>query len=282
MNIVFCDIDGTFQEMGEDIPAINYKAIDALQEQGDHFVFVTGRGFEQIQEVLAPLKKECDVIFSNGAGQKLVGEALEYTHVLSFATCCQIIKALEQADVFYHLHTSHGVFLKPSERYTHQFAELRKKLAPLGEAGTKIMDFKEEYFAKDCQHVNDPLTYLAEHPEVKVLKIELMDANDEKQARLKEALTQDEVYIFSSFVQCMEFVNPLSNKGAAVSEFLSTYPEAKSFGIGDAENDLTMLAAVDYPVAVANASDAMKEACSFITGSAKKGGVGQFIFEHII
>lgn len=282
MNIVFCDIDGTFQEMGEEIPDINYKAIEALQNQGDHFVFVTGRGYEQIQEVIAPLKKECDVIFSNGAGHKLVGQELKYTHVLSLASCRRIITVLEKEDAFYHLHTSQGVFLRPSETYAYQFGELRKKLASLGEAGTKIMDFKEQYFAEECQPVNNPIAYLAEHPEINVLKIEMMDADNVKQARIYEQLKNDDLYIFSSFIQCMEFVNPLSSKGTAIEEFLKAYPKAKSFGIGDAENDLAMLATVDYPVAVANASNTIKEQCSFITVSAKEGGVGRFIFDQVI
>ena len=51
MQIVFSDIDGTFQEMGHPIHEINKEAIRCLQDQGDHFVFVTGRGFELVQDV---------------------------------------------------------------------------------------------------------------------------------------------------------------------------------------------------------------------------------------
>lgn len=45
MQIVFSDIDGTFQEMGQPVPEINKTAINYLKAQGDHFVFVTGRGY---------------------------------------------------------------------------------------------------------------------------------------------------------------------------------------------------------------------------------------------
>lgn len=51
MNIIFSDIDGTFQDLGADIAQINIDAIDALQKHQDKFVFVTGRGLEMVEEM---------------------------------------------------------------------------------------------------------------------------------------------------------------------------------------------------------------------------------------
>ncbi|MGX7244815.1 HAD-IIB family hydrolase [Enterococcus quebecensis] len=282
MNVVFCDIDGTFQDIGVDVPKINYDAIDALQKQGDHFVFISGRGYSQLTELMESLTNDCDVIFSNGAGYKLIGEEPVYQHDLSIEECQKAINVLEERTIFYHIHTNTGVILKPVQQYEKQLLALREKLKPLGETGGKIMDFKEGYFKEECQHVEEPIEYLKTHPEVKVVKIEIMEADDQELEALRELLTSDTMYVFSSFIQCMEMVNPLSSKGYAIKEFMRKYPKAKSYGIGDGENDLAMLDVVDVAVAVGNAKDIVKEKSAHIVSECKDGGVGEFIFNQLI
>ncbi|MFU7539171.1 HAD family hydrolase, partial [Enterococcus casseliflavus] len=134
MQIVFSDIDGTFQEMGHPIHEINKEAIRCLQDQGDHFVFVTGRGFELVQDMMAEEGLSCDVIFGNGAGLMLKGEAPVLTHTLPYKTLAQVIGILETEEVFYFLHTDHGIISPQAHLYEAQFQESRKQLlAELGE-----------------------------------------------------------------------------------------------------------------------------------------------------
>lgn len=282
MNIVFCDIDGTFQEMGRDVAPINFEAIYALQKQGDRFVFISGRGYNQLTELTSQLENECDVIFSNGGGFKRIGEPIRYNHALSMDACETILTLLEDRKLFYHLHTSQGVILKPISYYQSNIKALRKKLAYLGEDGKKIMDVKETFFTEECMHVGNPLLYLKDHPEIKVMKIEIMEADDLEHRQLREELTSDSTYVFSSFVQCLEVTNPLSSKGNAINEYMEDFPEAVSYGIGDGENDLAMLEVVDVPVAVANAKDSVKENCQLIIGECIDAGVGTFLFEQLI
>lgn len=282
MNIVFCDIDGTFQDLGGEVPQINYDAIYALQKQGDHFVFISGRGYAQLTELMEQLASECDVIFSNGGGHKLVGEPVQYNHCLSMAECERAMAILEERNIFYHIHTNEGIILKAVENYESNIAALRQKLEPMGAMGKQIMDFKESFFKEQCQHVDDPYRYLTEHPELKVMKIELMEASDQEHELLRDVLSSDSAEVFSSFIQCLEIVDPKSSKGNAINEFMKQYPGARSYGIGDGENDLAMLDVVDVPVAVGNAKPIVKEKCQKIIGDCLDGGVGQFIFEEII
>ncbi|WP_086350334.1 HAD-IIB family hydrolase [Candidatus Enterococcus clewellii] len=282
MNVVFCDIDGTFQDIGGDIPAINFEAIEALQKQGDHFVFISGRGYEQLHELLGMLKGDCDVIFSNGAGYRLMGEEPIYRAWLSLEKCREAAAFLEQREVFYFIHTDEGIIMKPYELYTKNFSALREKMMVMGETGKKIMDFKENFFANDCLHVADPIAYLEEHPELKALKIEIMEASDEELDYLRTELNGEDTYVFSSYFQCLEIVNPISSKGHAVNHFMAEFPDGKSYGIGDGENDLAMLATVDVAVAVENAQENVKEQAHIIAPHCLEGGVGQFIFEHLI
>lgn len=282
MNVVFCDIDGTFQDIGGDIPAVNFDAIEALQKQGDHFVFISGRGYDQLHEILGMLKGDCDVIFSNGAGYRLVGEEPVYRAWLSLEKCQEAAAFLEQREIFYFIHTDEGIIMKPYELYTNHFTALRETFRSMGEIGTKIMDFKEKFFKEECLHVEDPIEYLQAHPELKALKIEIMEASNEELDYLRAALNGEDTYVFSSYFQCLEIVNPISSKGHAVNHFMTEFPEGKSYGIGDGENDLAMLEAVDVAVAVENAKESVKEQADIIAPECLEGGVGQFIFKHLI
>ena len=282
MNVVFCDIDGTFQEMGEPVPQINFEAIYALQKQGDHFVFITGRGYDQLSDLMGELKTECDVIFSNGGGVKRKGQPVVYNHCLSIEDCEKIITILEEKQLFYHLHTNQNILLKSMDCYQSNLLALRKKLAPMGVIGKQIMDYKETFFTEECKHVDNPLTYIKEHPEIKVMKIELMEAEDTIHLELRDLLKSKSTYVFSSFVQCLEITNPLSSKGEAIKEYMKEFPEAVSYGIGDGENDLAMLQVVAVPLAVSNAKQLVKEQCNQIIGECATGGVGHFIFDTLI
>ena len=281
MNIVFCDIDGTFQNLAGPIPQVNFDSIEALHKQGDHFVFVTGRGYGQLDELMNQMDSECDVIFGNGSGYKLVGNDVNYRQCLTIKETERILSILEERAIFYHIHTSEGIILKPISNYQKNILALREKMAFLGETGKEIMDFKEKYFAEQ-QHISNPLTYLKEHPEIKITKIELMEASDQELGTLRELLTSETSYVFSSLIQCLEVVHPQSTKGHAIQEFMENFAGATSYGIGDGENDLAMLEVVDIPVAVGNAQEIVKERCSKIIGDCESGGVGHFIFEELI
>lgn len=281
MNIVFCDIDGTFQNLGGAIPQVNFDSIEALKKQGDHFVFVTGRGYGQLDELIDQMDSECDVIFGNGSGYKLVGAEVKYRQCLTIEETGRVLGILEERAVFYHIHTSQGIILRPVSTYQKNILALREKMVFMGERGKEIMDFKETFFEEQQQMAN-PLAYLKEHPEVKIIKVELMEASDEERNFLREKLASEMAYIFSSFTQCLEVVHPQSTKGHAIHEFMENFPEATSYGIGDGENDLAMLEVVDVPVAVANANEMVKERCNKIIGECESGGVGNFIFEELI
>ncbi|MGY3777722.1 HAD-IIB family hydrolase [Isobaculum melis] len=282
MITVFSDIDGTFHSPGSEIAPINLEAIAALQKQGDHFVFVSGRGCHQIVDLLTKAGQDCDMIFSNGAGYKLVGEAPVYENCLSIADCVKVLEIVEKEDIFYHIHTSEGIFLKPMHHYQTHLQKLRKKFETLGEQGTVVMDFKENYFTNECGHHEDLIGFFKENPEIHILKVELMDADDQIREQLIGKLASTGLYTFSSFFTALEVVHPHSNKGAAIQNYLAKMPSEKTYGIGDAENDFAMLEVVDVPVAVENATAAIKEKCQMVIGPCDSGGVGQFIFDQLI
>lgn len=284
MNIVFSDIDGTFYEMGSEIAPINLDAIDALQNQGDRFVFISGRGCTQIEEMLKELDKECDYIFGNGAGYKIGNAKPIYESCLSLEESEQVIRILEEQDAFYHVHTNQGIYLKPIAGYAAHIVRLKKHfMEELGERGQAMMQVKENYFTFDCQHIEgDILEFFRSQHDLKILKVELMEGDEKRTQEIIEAMKGMNVTTFSSFFTGLEIVHPESNKGVAIERYLQQFPESVTYGVGDAVNDLPMFEAVDVSVAMGNAEPAIQSICQYVTESCGVGGLGQFIFKELI
>lgn len=282
MKIVFCDVDGTFCHYGDPIPQINIDAIKALQAQGDRFVFVSGRNLEQINSILEEHNVDCDMIFANGSGFCLMGEKPRYTSILDANLLSHIMPILDEEDVFYHCHTDKGVTLRPMHHYKAHFERLIPFFNALGEQGATAIKFKENYFTHDCHHHESPLSYFQQHPEIKVLKFEIMEPDAEKTQKIISRLAPYNVYHYSSFPSNLEIVHPNATKGHGIRDYLALFPASKTYALGDEKNDIEMFEAVDFKVAVANAKEQIKEMADHITDDVMSGGVGKFIFEHLI
>lgn len=172
--------------------------------------------------------------------------------------------------------------MKSVENYRGNLADLRESMEFMGEQRHFLMDFKTNYFEETCHHVTDVVEFFEANPERVIVKVELMEASDDKHQILREKLSSADSYVFKSYVKTLEIVNPASTKGAAIQSYMKKYPGATSYGLGDGENDLPMLEVVDISVAVDNATDAVKEKSDRIVASCEDGGVGQFIFEEIL
>lgn len=280
MNIVFSDIDGTFQGLGLPVAPINLEAVDYLKARGDHFVFVTGRGIDMVEMMQEELGISCDIIFGNGAGLKKDGETATYRNCLTLSDLEAVLPILEGLGLLYFVHTDKETVIPTVDRFDQNLADLAESLGSLGETGKQIMAYKKDYFENECHQVPDVLAFFKAQRDRHIVKIELMEASDRKHEVVRDQLSALTVFFFSSFVHTLEIVNPLSTKGAAIRSYLQDFTAYKSFGIGDGENDLPMFEAVNVAVAMENAPEDIKDKCDVVTESCESGGVGKFIFDY--
>lgn len=279
---VFCDVDGTFCHYNEPVSELNLAAVRALQEKGNRFVFVSGRSASQLEELNQTYGLECDLIFANGAGYQHFGQSPNYEHILASEELDLILPLIEKLGLFYHCHTSEGIYLKPMSEYQAHFERLKVAFYELGDFGKKAIAFKEHYFTNDCHNIDSPKEYFESNPNIKVMKIEIMEPDIELLSPLKTVLEKLGLSFYSSFPTNLEIVNPNASKGIAIESYLKKFPTKISYGIGDAANDIDMLNVVDVSVAMANASDEIKAMCQYVTSDVADSGVGKFVFEHIL
>ncbi|MDO4270254.1 MAG: HAD-IIB family hydrolase [Eubacteriales bacterium] len=85
--------------------------------------------------------------------------------------------------------------------------------------------------------------------------------------------------VISSASDNLEIMSPIADKGTALGMLCRTLGTSlsRAAAVGDSENDLEMLRAVALPIAMANASDAVKAACRRTTESNAADGAAKAI-----
>ena len=98
-----------------------------------------------------------------------------------------------------------------------------------------------------------------------ILKIELLEKDEEKRQRLQTRLsTLQEVKVTTSGWDNLEITSPLVSKGTALQTYVAQHGFTKEevLVFGDSENDLSMFSCFPNSVAVANACTQIKKCCS--------------------
>jgi Cof subfamily protein (haloacid dehalogenase superfamily) len=88
-----------------------------------------------------------------------------------------------------------------------------------------------------------------------------------------------DLLVFSSVPQYIEMVNPFVDKGRALATLASilAIPLESVAAIGDGDNDVTLLRAAGFPIAMGNGTAALKAVAREIVGSVEEDGVQQAI-----
>jgi len=97
------------------------------------------------------------------------------------------------------------------------------------------------------------------------------------------AIYKEKLYIVKSTPYFLEVSDPKATKGKAI-DFLANLWDIKKeeiMAIGDQDNDIEMLLAAGYKIAMANSSQGLKEVANFITKSVDDNGVTHAINKFI-
>ncbi|MES9740423.1 HAD hydrolase family protein, partial [Peribacillus frigoritolerans] len=105
--------------------------------------------------------------------------------------------------------------------------------------------------------------------------------------KLEEAWNQfkkfDELMVVSSADHNIEITSKKASKGIALEKlaFLMNGSLDKAMAIGDSNNDLSMFQKVGYSVAMGNAKDVIKTACTTTTLTNEENGVAYAIYRYM-
>ena len=255
VKIVFTDLDSTLTISEGKIDIQNKKIFEKLADIGIPVVINTGRSIPYIIPICKQFSTSNYVIASNGAEiYNYLTKKVIYRSVILEEDLKIIDDLIRKYDLLFY---ANGI----QRRYTNK---TEKSIGTI--------------FTNYLSDINEEIAQVViESYDVNVM----IKAKQEITARESLKIANKTKHVEEGKLLYYDIVNSEVSKGTAVielCEYLNIDP-AKAMAIGDSTNDIEMLDAVGYKVAVANASDDLKEKANIITLSNKQNGVATILNE---
>ena len=257
MKILFTDLDGTLLDDNKDISAEDLSAIRKMIEAGHKFVMTTGRPLTSVKKLAEKygfmeagfylVSFNGGLIYDCGAKKPILTRRISVEHVKF------IMDAAFSSGML--AHTCAGD-LVVSEHETEQL----KTYCRLMQMDYVVVKDIREYYG---QFIN-----VVVKPPIKVNIITPFDHSSLESFRAEmRKTTAGKLFDVFSKPEMLEFSHMQSNKGDAVRFMADFYkvPMDDTIAVGDEENDCPMIEAAGICVAMANASQVVKDAADYVT-----------------
>ena len=267
IKLIAIDIDGTLLNNDRKITPGVYQALKAAEAQGVRIVLCTGRPLTGVQDLLSELDlfSETDyVITYNGSlVQKTKTKEIVSEFGLTHEEYLEVEMTARKLGVHLHVETQDTMYTA------------NRDISP--------------YTVYEAFLVNMPLKYrtpeemTADLNIIKMMMIDEPELIDAIIPQLPTSLTES-FNIVKSAPFFLEVLNKKAHKGAAVQKLAEELgiSQAEVMAIGDNENDLTMVEYAGLGVAMANATENVKQAADVITASNEEDGVAKVINDYVL
>ncbi len=255
IRLIASDMDGTLLDERSKVPPETFELIDGLYEQGVRFCVSSGRPYQFLADVFAPVADRMDFVCSNGChtvieGKTVDRELFSYQDVMALARLCEDFDNLH---VIVRDVDDHAFLLDPPVKalhYTRTLAELWNDF-PTPVTPLPTTNNLTGFVADDRgQNVMDSAY---------VLTLEMGD-------RFTFSPTDN---------YSIDFMPHDVNKGTAIQVVMDHYGISPDevVAYGDSMNDYDILRLVGYPTAMSNALYAPKQAARRVIESNREHGV---------
>lgn len=281
IKMIACDMDGTLLNSENQLSEANRMAVLAAQRSGIRFVVATGRGRQNVIELLQKKDIQCGSILLNGAVFMDEEQHQLFSLPLSKASADKAYQVFRKYELFSRIFCEDGFYSEAKKvRLMHDM------LARLG----LDHEFSEEELytmaeEDDFIGITRPLTAWEETlNQQHIYKLEAFRyGSPNLEMVCKELAEIDDIAVTSSFANNIEVTNILAQKGQMLEKVAAHYGlmHSEVMVIGDSMNDLSMFRSFSNSVAVANADIEVRKAASQITDSNDQMGVAKILFRTI-
>lgn len=258
IRLIASDLDDTLINSERMLSRRTLRAASRAMALGVRFVLASGRMLSAMRPFIRALGVNAPVIAYNGAAV-FAADTGKLTHALpvDLETAREACRRAEESGLHVQAFIDDEYVFRAHNEFTAAYAQ------GIGIPGRAL---------------GEPLSRALDRPPLKLLIIADRARIDAEQPLFAEFL-QDRANAFISKPIFLEITAPGADKGAALARVLADYgidaKEAAAFG--DAQNDLSMLKAVGFGVAVKNAREEAKAAARFIAPSNDEDGVARMI-----
>lgn len=255
------DLDGTLLDSGKSLPEKNRIAVEEASARGVKIVAATGRFFNAISPEVRSLPLDY-AITMNGASiiDCKSGETI-CKRSIPLETALEVMDMLSGHDVIYDYYTDGGAWIEKSF-----YSKARRYF--VDEEALKL-------FFAIRNPVEDPRSILREKGMADKIMVFGKDAALLDKIRGELAIGFPSLAVSSSFAGNIEITYCGVDKGSALSFLASRLGIGLKnvLAFGDGENDIPMLEAAGFSVAMGNALCGVKKAAKFTTGTNDECGV---------
>lgn len=257
------DLDDTLLRHDLTISEKNVQAIRNAVDKGLKVTLASGRATQSVAHYLEVLGLELPVITYQGArivdtktGEVMYRKEIERDHALP------IIEFAERVNVHCNIYVDDVIYIEKMNKWAESYHRLSKNV-PMKEVGT-LSGFLTKPTTK--------IIFVDEHERLEKLKVQL------------EALLDEEINIFFSKPNYLEFTNRYGTKGAAV-QFLANHlgiRQQEVMAIGDTYNDISMIEYAGMGVCMGNGPEEVRQLADYVTLSNEEDGVAHAIEKFVL
>lgn len=275
--LIFIDIDGTLTTPAGTVPPSAKTAIQQARKNGHHIFLCTGRSRPEIIDEIVDIG--FDGIIGAGGGYIEVEQQIVYQQTMNEDDVLAIIKYFNTHEIAYYLESNHGIFGSD-----HCVTAIRNRVTEGIEPNSPA------YLGADAEfHWFYELLQEHKHQEIdygKVNKISFL--SDEHHPFMEiESRFRNQFEIYRTTVpqfgsESGELAIKGVNKQTAI-QFMYDYlgrDDSYTMAFGDGNNDIHMFKAVEYAIAMENATTALKNVAKEVTAKAENDGIMQAFIKH--
>lgn len=274
IKLLALDLDGTLLNAQKQIPERNIYALRACAERGIRIALISGRAFEGVCGFSQQMGIPAIIASCNGT-QIEAGENGPVLSETSFAEADarRILDTIEQSGMYFNVYTRGRCYMGNGH-----------VRASLGPRYAHHIPGIECVFGVPYERVNDDARLHAESVFGTQKFVVMGMPYDPGFAVIEEQLRDMNLSVSSASKRNKEFMPTGIDKGYAVRKICAHYriDRKQVMAFGDQTNDLPMLAAAGWPVAMENGEAVVKETAKLIAPDASLGGVGIVLEKYVL
>lgn len=256
------DLDGTLLNSNKKISDINKKVLKEFEKRGVKVFIVTGRTYISAKPYAEELDIDSSIIAYNGA--KVVdykNNKILFNLPLNEEYSKRVIKLGKSRGFHINLYQDNKWYVEDIDNEETKYYANHTGLTPV----QKSFDDFDNYFMT----------------KISIQDMRSSEEFDEFCYEIKK-LFGKEVYTAKSQTFLFEVLNKEVNKGIVLEKVLKSHRIStdECVAFGDADNDIEMLQAVKYGVAMGNASLELKRLVNYVTDTNDEDGVARFLKKY--
>lgn len=275
IKLLALDLDGTVLNNAKHITPVTRAALEAAIAAGVTVIPASGRPITGLCEEFLSIPGVEYALTSNGAAvYRLRDNRAIYTNYLDTDLAAELMEGMLKLELM-------ATFFADGQGYAvaRQMSLLDR--LPLDEP-------VKAYLRTSRKLLEDPVSFIRQQGKVEKFSLNFVHGPDDKWVDyegLKQILDRHpELSVVSGGTDNLEITSPTASKGTALlalADFLGI-PHDQTMACGDSENDLEMLKAAGFSVAMANCEDCIRPYVDAVTGTNEEDGVAQAIHKYIL